>query len=85
MRFQLLPAILTLSLAAGSAAFAATKTEGTVKSFDIKAQTLTLSDGTTYMLPKGFKDPGLKVGEKVAVMWDMQKNMHEASAVTITK
>ena len=37
------------------------------------------------MLPKGFKDPGLKVGEKVAVVWDLKGNIHEASAVSIVK
>ncbi len=85
MRIRLLPAILTLSLAAGGAALAATKTDGTIQSFDLKAHTLKLSDGTTYMLPSTFKDPGLKVGEKVSVAWAMQNKMHEASAVTIVK
>jgi hypothetical protein len=85
MRIHLLPAILTLSLAAGGAAFAATKSEGMIKSFDAKSGSLILSDGTTYMLPKGFKDPGLKAGEKVAVTWEMKHKMHEASTVTMVK
>ncbi len=85
MRIRLLPAILTLSLAASGAAFAATTTQGVIKSFDMKAHTLTLADGTTYKLPATFKDPGLKVGEKVSVAWVMQNKMHEANSVTIVK
>ena len=36
-------------------------------------------------LPADFKDPGLKVGEKVAVIWNMKGKVYEASAVTILK
>ena len=52
---------------------------------DMKTHTITLAEGTAYMLPKGFKDPGLKVGEKVAVVWDLKGNIHEASAVSMVK
>ena len=45
--------------------------------------TLTLSDGTAYMLPKGFKDPGLKAGEKVSISYDMVGKKHEAKTVKI--
>ena len=56
-----------------------------VKSFDMTKHTLTLADGTIYQLPAGFKDPGLKAGAKVAVIWDMIGSDHKASAVTLTK
>ncbi len=85
MRAYMLPAAIILSIGAGSLAMAATTTDGGIKSLDMKTNTITLADGTAYMLPKGFKDPGLKVGEKVAVVWDLKGNVHEASAVSIVK
>jgi len=84
MRALLVPAAVAAFLAVSPVAFAASQTAtGAIKSFDLKTQTLTLADGTTYMLPAGFKDPGLKVGEKVQVSWDMQGGKHEASQVKI--
>ena len=47
--------------------------------------TLTLADGNEYMLPKTFKDPGLKAGEKVSVAWDMKNGSKIAENVTIAK
>lgn len=86
MRAFMLPAAIILSLGSASLAMAApTTTDGVIKSLDMKTQTITLADGTAYMLPKGFKDPGLKVGEKVAVVWDLKGKIHEASAVSIVK
>lgn len=85
MRAYMLPAAIILSIGSASLAMAATTTDGVIKALDMKTNTLTLADGTAYMLPKGFKDPGLKVGEKVAVVWDLKGNVHEASAVSIIK
>ncbi|MES2434665.1 MAG: DUF1344 domain-containing protein [Pseudomonadota bacterium] len=86
MRAYMLPAAIILSIGSASLAMAApTTTDGVIKSLDMKTHTVTLADGTAYMLPKGFKDPGLKVGEKVAVVWDLKGNVHEASAVSIVK
>jgi len=55
----------------------------TVKSFDLKARTLVLADGTSYELPLDFKDPGLKIGEKVTVHWKHSGAMNEVTSVTI--
>lgn len=87
-----------LSLAAAPIAFAAqTKamtpqsktmaanwrtTTGTVSAFDASAHMLKLKDGTSYMLPASFKDPGIKVGGKVRVSWNMENGKHEAGKVT---
>lgn len=82
MRIRMLPLVLVASLAAGSAALAAASTAtGTIKSIDTAKMEITLSDGTVYMLPKGFKVADLKVGEKVSVTWDMANGAHAASAV----
>ena len=85
MRSYLIPFVLISSIGAAGMAFAATTTDGTIKALDMKAHTVTLSDGTVYYLPATFKDPGLKVGEKVAVVWTMQGSQHDASEVTIIK
>lgn len=85
MRSYLIPFVLISSIGAAGMALAATTTDGTIKALDMKAHTITLSDGTVYYLPATFKDPGLKVGEKVAVVWTMQGSQHDASEVTIIK
>jgi Cu/Ag efflux protein CusF len=56
---------------------------GTVKAFDLKAHTLTLADGKTYQLPANFKDPGLKMGEKITVHWKMDGAKYDATSVTL--
>jgi hypothetical protein len=86
MRALLVPAAVAALLATAPFALAAGQTAtGTVKAFDMKAHTLTLNDGVVYQLPSGFKDPGLKSGEKVQISWDMKSGKHEASKVTIVK
>lgn len=86
MRFSLLSAAVVVSTALSGAAFAANSTTtGTIKSLDLAKHMLTLDSGTVYQLPATFKDPGLKVGEKVAIVWDMKGTTHEASEVTIVK
>ena len=69
--------IVTAALGLGSAAFAATNTAGTIKSIDAKAGSVTLQDGTVYMLPAGFKLDTFKAGEKVSISWDLKGSLHE--------
>jgi hypothetical protein len=52
---------------------------------DAKAMTLTLKNGSHYMLPATFKDPGIKVGEKVTIAYEMVGKKHQATAVTLTQ
>jgi Cu/Ag efflux protein CusF len=86
MRSFIIPVAFAAVVATSSLAFAAAQqANGVIKAFDAKAMTLTLDDGTVYQLQKGFKDPGLKTGEKVAITWDMVNGQHMASQVTITK
>lgn len=73
-------------LASSVGAFAAgTMSTGTIKTFDAKQNVLTLSDGTAYSLPKGFKDPGLKAGGKVELGWHMQNSKHMADTVKLIR
>ncbi|MCX8568683.1 MULTISPECIES: DUF1344 domain-containing protein [Hyphomicrobiales] len=84
MRKLIIPAAAAAVLATSALALAAAQhTDGTIKTFDSKAMSLILDDGTTFMLPKKFKDPGLKAGEKVSVMWDMSGKNKVAETVKI--
>ncbi|MEZ5886555.1 MAG: DUF1344 domain-containing protein [Paracoccaceae bacterium] len=85
MRFSALPLALAISVGMAGVSFASTTSEGTIKAMDMAKHTITLADGTVYYLPANFKDPGLKVGEKVSVVWDMKGTDHDATAVTIVK
>lgn len=86
MRTLLVSAALAATLATSSLAFAAMQNvNGTIKTFDTKAMTLTLADGSTYALPAKFKNPGLKAGEKVTISWDQVGSKKVAEAVKIVK
>lgn len=87
MRALLIPAAAAAFLATSAFGFAATQyhAQGTVKAFDLKAMTLSLADGSTYMLPKTFKDPGLKAGETVSIAWEQSGANKQADTVTIVK
>jgi hypothetical protein len=86
MRKLLVPAAAAAIFATSAVAFAAVQhTDGTIKTFDTKAMSLTLADGTSFQLPKHFKNPGLKAGEKVSVSWDMSGKNKVAETVKILK
>lgn len=85
MRGFIIPAALTAILATSPFAFASETAAGVVKSFDAKTHTLMLQDGISYILPMTFKDPGLKAGTKVSVVWEMKDGKHFADKVTIQK
>ena len=55
MRTLLIPAAAAAVLATSSLVFAASQTTGTIKHVDTHKMTLTLADGSTYMLKQGFK------------------------------
>lgn len=69
----------------GALAATGTMTTGTVKSIDAKTHSLTLDNGIAYALPSGFKESGIKVGEKVTVAWVMQGVKHQADKVVVVK
>ncbi|MEO5806811.1 DUF1344 domain-containing protein [Devosia sp.] len=85
MRKIILPVALAIALGSSGIAFAAAPNTAvnTVKSFDLKAHTLTLENGVNYVLPATFKDPGLKVGAKVTVKWEMKGKAIQADSVTL--
>lgn len=86
MRKLIVSAAIAAVVASGSVAFAAVKhTTGKIKTYDGTAMSLVLADGSAFTLPKTFKDPGLKAGEKVRVSWDMSGKHKVAEAVKIVK
>ncbi|MFD1984950.1 DUF1344 domain-containing protein [Mesorhizobium newzealandense] len=86
MRKIIVSAAAAALLASGSVAFAAVKhTTGTIKTFDATAMSLVLDDGSSFTLSKTFKDPGLQVGEKVRVSWEMSGKNKVAEAVKVAK
>jgi hypothetical protein len=86
MRKFLFPAVAAALMATSFGAFAAdTHTTGAIKSLDTKAMTVTLDNGMIYTLPVGFKDPGLKVGEKIDIAWQLVNTKHQADMITVVK
>jgi Cu/Ag efflux protein CusF len=86
MRKLLVSAATAALLATSAISYAAVQNAtGTVKTFDSKAMTLTLGDGSVYMLPKTFKNPGLKAGEKVSIRWEKSGTGMMADEVKIVK
>ena len=85
MRAFLVPAAIAATLALAPIAFAAQSATGTIKALDANHHSLTLSDGTVYMLPRAYQTSRLKVGEKVMISFDMKGGNHEAISVTAAK
>ena len=85
MRTLLIPATAAAILATSAFAFAAQHATGTIKAYDGKSMTLTLADGSIYSLPKTFKNPSLKAGEKVSVNWQKSGSKKIADHVTLVK
>lgn len=83
MRALLIPAALAAFIAASPVLAATQTTSGVIKSYDAKAMSLVLADGTSYQLQAGFKDPGLKAGEKVSLTWEMKNGQHVVDSVKI--
>lgn len=87
MRKLLVSAAAAALLATSAMSFAAAEQHATgiIKAYEAKAQALNLSDGSVYMLPKVFKNPGLKAGEKVSINWEMKGSSRLVDQVMIVK
>lgn len=86
MRNFILPLAAAAAIGMSSMALAApTSTQGTVKSIDPKAMTLTLSDGTMFHLASSIKVADIKAGAKVKVTWEKVGSNNDASAVALVK
>ena len=87
MRNFLVPVAVALVLGTSGMAMAATAAPqsitSTVKAFNPSTHMLTLANGIDYALPTTFKDPGLKVGERVTVKWDQNGTAYQADSVVV--
>jgi Cu/Ag efflux protein CusF len=82
MRKSLIIAASLSSMLVSSAAFTASLTDnGVIKSIDTKGNSLTLVDGMTFTLPAKFDAKTIKVGEKIAVTYDVVNKKMIASAI----
>ncbi|MDB5552174.1 MAG: hypothetical protein JWL86_2158 [Rhizobium sp.] len=85
MRALYASAVILSSIAVVPAAFAASmSTTSTVKAYHA-GQSLTLANGDQFKLPAGFKDPGIKTGEKVKVAYQKTGKNLQAEMVTIVR
>lgn len=78
------PAAFAALLAVSPLALAATSTS-TIKAVDMKAMRLTTTDGHSYMIPKDFKDQGLKAGEKVHLTYTLHDKHRDLTKVSVVK
>ncbi|MCO6186752.1 DUF1344 domain-containing protein [Rhizobium sp. L1K21] len=85
MRALLFSTITAASVLAFGAAMAAAPQSIDGKIKHLTSKTLTLADGSSYMLPKNFSAKGLKAGEKVHVAFDVMNKKNEATSVTVVK
>jgi len=76
-----LGALAALAILASAGVAMAATADGTIKSIDLKAMTITLDSGSVYKAEKTVNLKTLKVGEKVAVTYEIKKGVNEASAV----
>ena len=75
-------ATLIATAALATAAFAGT-VDGVVKSYDAATKTVTLEDGTSYVLAEGVAAGGLAAGAKVKVTFD--DSTKAATAVEVSQ
>jgi hypothetical protein len=57
-------------LAASSLSALAAEASGTIANIDLDARTITLADGSTYVLPETFDAAALQVGQAVNVTYE---------------
>ncbi|MEQ1882916.1 MAG: DUF1344 domain-containing protein [Burkholderiales bacterium] len=75
-------ALLIASSAMVATAYAG-QIQGTVKAFDEATKTVTLEDGSAYILAEGVKADGIATGTKVQVTFD--DTSKAATAVTVVQ
>jgi hypothetical protein len=75
-------ALLIASSAMVATAYAG-QIEGVVKAFDQATKTVTLEDGSAYVLAEGVKADGIAAGTKVQVTFD--DTSKAATAVTVVQ
>ena len=70
MRNLMIAACAVAVLAVSPLAALAAEASGAIGSVDATAGTVTLADGTTYILPRGFDAASLQAGSKVKIIFE---------------
>ncbi|MER8595819.1 MULTISPECIES: DUF1344 domain-containing protein [unclassified Mesorhizobium] len=80
MKKSVIATAMVLALASSTGAFAKATT-GTIASVDKSGDSITLSDGKTFILPEGIEAETLKVGEKVVVTYSIKAGKLAVSSI----
>ena len=81
-----IPVFVVAASLLATAAFAANMSAtGVVKSVSTKSDSITLADGSVYILAEGFEAENFKAGEKVAIVFAMKNGKMIASSVKVVK
>ncbi|WP_395540028.1 DUF1344 domain-containing protein [Neotabrizicola sp. sgz301269] len=81
MKFRMFSALALAGLTATAALAGAMQASGAIKAIDPAAMTITLADGSVYVLPKGDKADQFKVGEKVTLTWTLVGTQHQIDTI----
>ena len=81
MKRFIIPIVATAMLASASFAYAETAS-GAIKAMDPATFTVTLDDGTMYVLDAKADMSKLKAGDKVAITFDIKDGKNMATAIT---
>lgn len=82
---KFLLAVATAAVLVAATNAQAAETTGTVRSVNTKSDSITLSDGRTYILPEAIEAESVKVGERVKVTFTQSKGKNRASSLVKTK
>ena len=86
MKLLSIPAIFAASTLIATVAFAANlSANGVIKSVDTKSDSITLVDGSKYVLSEGFEAETFHAGQKVAIVFTTKNGKMMASSVKVTK
>ncbi len=86
MKILSIPALFAASTLIATVAFAANMSaNGVIKSVDTKSDSITLVDGSQYILSEGFEAETFKAGQNVAIIFTTKSGKMMASSVKVTK
>lgn len=81
---KLVMLIVGVGMLATASAHAA-ETTATVRSVNIRSDTITLSDGKAYVLPEGIEAESMKVGQRVKINFGQSNGKNRVSSLVKLK
>ena len=76
---------VSVALLATAAVAAALSATGVIKDVNMKKDSITLMDGSVYILAEGFEAETFKAGENVTIVYSLKNGKMIASSVKATK